>query len=256
MKTVKVRKTVIGEGRPKICVPILGKNKEELLSEVDELKQLDVDVVEWRMDWFDDIMDHSKACAMLHTLREALGDMVILATFRTKQEGGEKAIQKKDYVALYHDIIMSKDADLIDVELFIGEEEVKTIVKDAHNHQVAIVMSNHDFVKTPSCDEIVARLKTMQERDADISKMAVMPQSKADVITLLSATNIMYEQFANRPIITMSMAKDGIVSRICGEVFGSAMTFGAATKASAPGQVAAKDLKNMVEMLHKSLKEE
>ena len=199
MKTVKVRKTVIGEGRPKICVPILGKNKEELLSEVDELKQLDVDVVEWRMDWFDDIMDHSKACAMLHTLREALGDMVILATFRTKQEGGEKAIQKKDYVALYHDIIMSKDADLIDVELFIGEEEVKTIV---------------------------------------------------------SATNIMYEQFADRPIITMSMAKDGIVSRICGEVFGSAMTFGAATKASAPGQVAAKDLKNMVEMLHKSLKEE
>ena len=66
MKTVKVRKTVIGEGRPKICVPILGKNKEELLSEVDELKQLDVDVVEWRMDWFDDIMDHSKVCAMLH----------------------------------------------------------------------------------------------------------------------------------------------------------------------------------------------
>ena len=124
----------------------------------------------------------------------------LLATFRTKQEGGEKAIQKKDYVALYHDIIMSKDADLIDVELFIGEEEVKTIVKDAHNHQVAIVMSNHDFVKTPSCDEIVARLKTMQERDADISKMAVMPQSKADVITLLSATNIMYEQFADRPI--------------------------------------------------------
>ena len=117
-------------------------------------------------------------------------------------------------------------------------------------------MSNHDFVKTPSCDEIVARLKTMQERDADISKMAVMPQSKADVITLLSATNIMYEQFADRPIITMSMAKDGIVSRICGEVFGSAMTFGAATKASAPGQVAAKDLKNMVEMLHKSLKQE
>lgn len=43
--------------------------------------------------------------------------------------------------------------------------------------------------------------------------------------------------YADRPIITMSMAGTGVISRLCGEVFGSALTFGAAGKASAPGQM-------------------
>ena len=38
MNTVNVRNIVIGEGIPKICVPIVGKTKEELLSEVEVLK--------------------------------------------------------------------------------------------------------------------------------------------------------------------------------------------------------------------------
>ena len=62
----------------------------------------------------------------------------------------------------------------------------------------------------------------MQDYGADIPKMAVMPKSKQDVLTLLSATLEMSEQFADRPIITMSMAGTGVVSRLTGETFGSA----------------------------------
>lgn len=46
----------------------------------------------------------------------------------------------------------------------------------------------------------------MQELDADIPKIAVMPQNKKDVLTLLSATEEMASEYADRPIITMSMA--------------------------------------------------
>ena len=91
-------------------------------------------------------------------------------------------------------------------------------------------MSNHDFFKTPSKEEIISRLCAMQEKGADIPKIAVMPQSKKDVLTLLSATNEMVEEHANRPIITMSMAATGVISRLAGEVFGSCLTFGAAQK--------------------------
>ena len=84
-------------------------------------------------------------------------------------------------------------------------------------------------------------------------KIAVMPQSKADVLTLLSATEEMATNFANRPIITMSMAATGLISRLCGEVFGSAATFGAVGKASAPGQMNAKDLETLLSLLHASL---
>ena len=106
---------------------------------------------------------------------------------------------------------------------------------------------------TPSKEEIISRLCAMQEKGADIPKIAVMPQSKKDVLTLLSATNEMAEEHANRPIITMSMAATGVISRLAGEVFGSCLTFGAAKKASAPGQMGVNDLKTVLETLHKSL---
>ena len=61
MNTVNVRNIIIGEGIPKICVPIVGKTKEELLSEVEVLNSVPVDVVEWRMDWFEEVEGCEKA---------------------------------------------------------------------------------------------------------------------------------------------------------------------------------------------------
>ncbi len=113
-------------------------------------------------------------------------------------------------------------------------------------------MSNHDFHKTPAAEEIVQRLRKMQELDADIPKIALMPQCKTDVLTLLSATLEMHERYADRPIITMSMAKNGVISRLAGEVFGSAATFGAVKKASAPGQIAVTDLRTVLTILHQA----
>ena len=113
-----------------------------------------------------------------------------------------------------------------------------------------VVVSNHDFEKTPSKEEIVARLQKMQELGADLPKIAVMPQCKKDVLTLLAATEEMTGNYADRPIITMSMAKDGVISRFCGEEFVSALTFGAAGQTSAPGQIEVEKLRGVLEIFH------
>ena len=89
--------------------------------------------------------------------------------------------------------------------------------------------------------------------DADIPKIAVMPRDKKDVLTLLLATEEMQRMYADRPIITMSMAGTGVISRLCGEVFGSALTFGAAKKASAPGQMGVNDLHTVLTLLHNAI---
>ena len=143
-----------------------------------------------------------------------------------------------------------KLTDLIDVEIFSTEEVVKDIIACAHKCNVKIIASNHDFQKTPSEDEIIVRLKKMQDLDADILKIAVMPNTSRDVVTLLSATEKMVSDYADRPVVTMSMSGKGVISRIAGEVFGSAITFGAAKKASAPGQIAVEELKNVLNIVH------
>ena len=253
MNPVVVRNVKIGEGIPKICVPIVGVAKEDIIKEAKALEAIPVDVVEWRVDWFEHAFEIEKVKEVLEELRDVLKDTPILFTFRTSKEGGEKAIEPAAYAELNKAAAATGHVDLVDVEAFTGDAVVKDIIEAAHAHGVKAVASNHDFDNTPEKDDIIGRLRKMQELGADIPKIAVMPQSKEDVLTLLCATEEMNRNFADRPIITMSMAGTGVISRVCGEVFGSALTFGAAKKASAPGQMGVEDLATVLEALHRSL---
>ena len=253
MNTVKVRNIEIGAGIPKICVPIVGVTREEILAAAENIKSTKADVVEWRVDWYENIFDFTKTEATMQALREVLGEMPILFTFRTSKEGGEKAIETEAYVELNQNAAKTGLVDLVDVEAFTGDDVVKAVVEIAHEIGVKVIASNHDFHKTPAKEEIVSRLRKMQELGADIPKIAVMPQNKKDVLTLLAATEEMVSEYADRPIITMSMSGTGVISRLCGEVFGSALTFGAVGKVSAPGQMGIEDLTTVIGLLHKSL---
>ena len=253
MTPVKVRNISIGEGIPKICVPVVGITREEIITEAKSFSSIPVDLVEWRVDWFEQVFDLEKVLGLLKELREVLGELPLLMTFRTSKEGGEKSISASDYARLNIEAAKSGYVDLIDVEIFTGDEIVKEIIDAVHNYGVKVIASNHDFDKTPDKDDIVGRLRKMQELGADIPKIAVMPQSAKDVLTLLSATDEMVTKYADRPIITMSMAGTGLISRLCGEVFGSALTFGAAKKASAPGQMEVNDLSTVLQLLHSAL---
>ncbi len=95
---------------------------------------------------------------------------------------------------------------------------------------------------------MTARLRRMEALGADIAKLAVMPQTPEDVLTLLSATGEV-SATAARPVVTMSMGRLGAVSRIAGEVFGSALTFGAVGQSSAPGQLEAAALAKALSLL-------
>ena len=253
MNTVKVRNIEIGAGIPKICVPIVGVTREEILAAAENIKSTKADVVEWRVDWYEDIFDFAKTEATMQALREVIGEMPILFTFRTSKEGGEKEIETETYVELNQNAAKTGLIDLVDVEAFTGDEAVKAVVETAHANGVKVIASNHDFHKTPAKEEIVFRLRKMQDLGADIPKIAVMPQNKKDVLTLLAATEEMVSEYADRPIITMSMSGTGVISRLCGEVFGSALTFGAVGKVSAPGQMGIEDLTTVLGLLHKSL---
>lgn len=252
MNTVSVRHLNIGTGIPKICVPLTGRTKEELLIELQTIQTLSIDLVEWRADFFEQISDFSAVFEELKELRRFLQETPLLFTFRTKEEGGQAAFERNDYIALLRFAIQSNYVDLIDIELFLGDTLVTDLTTSAHAHGVKVIVSSHDFEKTPPKEELISRLRKMQELGADLPKLAVMPQNRADVLTLLSATEEMVTHYANRPIITVSMSNLGTLSRLCGEIFGSAVTFASIRTGSAPGQVSVNEVKKFLEQFHSS----
>ena len=244
---VQVKNVNIGEGIPKICVPIVAQNTEQIVEQAVELLEMPFDLLELRIDYFDNI-DASYIKNAILILKNIISKPVIL-TFRTAYEGGEREIIPEDYKNLLIDIVKTEIVDILDVEMFIGDEIVESIVAEAHLHGTKVIISNHDFEKTPSEDEIIKRLTKMQKLMCDIAKIAVMPRNMYDVITLLKATLKANEQLGV-PIVTMSMSDKGMVSRMAGEVFGSSITFGSGRQASAPGQINVSDLRKVLDIIH------
>lgn len=253
MKTVKVRNVTLGEGAPKICVPMVGRTLAQLREEAEMLRSIACDLVEWRVDFFDDVRDIEKVKAALKQIRATLSEKPLLFTFRSAKEGGQQDVGEAFYFELNRSILQTGDIDLVDLELFNEENDIRKLVDEAHARGVKVVMSNHDFDKTPEKDEILKRLRRMQDLGADLPKIAVMPKSASDVLTLLDATRTMKETYADCPLITMSMGGQGVISRLSGEVFGSALTFGAAKQASAPGQINVDELRRILDLLHTQL---
>lgn len=239
----------LDNGMPKICVPIVGRTVEELVQECRYLQDTPYDVVELRIDFLADTTLPAVGEALAAVRRE-LPDSALLFTFRTKEEGGETAVPEAYYFELIQYAVASGKIDAVDVEYFRNQDSIRQTLAVAKEHIVTVVMSNHDFEKTPSFDEITGRLIGMKQFGADVAKLACMPHSAKDVLTLLSATEAVKAQYPDEPIITMSMGKLGVISRISGELFGSALTFGSAKKASAPGQLEVTALRQILQALH------
>lgn len=239
-RVFKMGTGVFGEGRPKICVPIVEETRAGIWRKAEEIAKLSVDLVEWRGDFYQEIETIDEVIATLRGLKERLGEKSLLFTFRTKNEGGNREIGQEAYKAL-NEAVAYGGADLIDVEVFFCKERTTEAVERIHRAGVKVIGSNHDFYKTPKTGEMVKRLMQMEELRVDVAKLAVMPQEKKDVVRLLEAT-IEADEKMQIPVVTMSMGEMGMVSRISGRLTGSAMTFAAVGKGSAPGQISAEEM--------------
>lgn len=254
MRTVDLRDVVLGAGRTKVIVPLTGGDADEVLARAERLVRADLDIVEWRIDHLDggSAADGSDLDAILGIARRlvpVLAGRPLLATFRTAAEGGERELSAPVYADLAVALAESGAVDAIDLELFREEAAVRRALAASHAAGVPVIMSSHDFDATPDRDELVARLRRMQEIGADVCKLAVMPRDPGDVLALLDATWTMRTRYADRPLITMAMGELGVTSRLAGGVFGSAATFAMVGQASAPGQIEVAELQRVLGLL-------
>jgi 3-dehydroquinate dehydratase-1 len=253
MKNVKIKNLQIGTGTPKICVSITEKTKQEIIEEALRLLHYPVDIIEWRVDFFHKCLDKEEILAVLEELEPNLKSIPLVFTLRSKEEGGQVSIENKDYEAINRTVAASGLVDLIDVEAIKAEAASMDMIKSIQSLGVKVITSYHDFDKTPQKKDILYLLKRMKDFGGDILKIALMPKSKLDVLELMEALTLMKDQFSDIPVIAISMSDIGIVSRFTGEIFGSAITFASAGKASAPGQPMIEDLRKILNLIHKMI---
>jgi len=231
----------------KTIVPIIAQTKEQALAQAQVIANTaDADLAEFRIDLLSFASDTKQVIALGHELKKILGNKPMIATIRTKNEGGQLEISDADYGKTYQAYLKNPFMDWLDVEMFRDQKVVSEIVQKAHQKKVLVVMSNHDFQKTPSQDEIEKRLLKQDQMGADVLKIAVMPKSKQDVFTLMNAT-LKVSQQTTKPLLTMSMGQLGTISRVATANMGGSYSFGMIGQASAPGQIDVTKLKQILQ---------
>ena len=247
MEPITLRNLIIGAGRPKIVVPLTARTIPELVREAAALSESPAQMAEWRVDFFERPEDTSALLEAAAALRQALGELPLLATFRRLQEGGQGRVSLNRYAVVLETLALSGCADLIDIELSAGEDFLGREMDFCRSHGVKVLLSSHDFQTTPGMPAMLGKLGLMEALGADVVKLAVTPQTPMDLINLLDAT-LTFSRSAACPVVTMSMGPLGRLSRVSGEIFGSALTFAAVGSASAPGQLQADMAAELLEL--------
>ena len=250
-KTVRWRQLTLGAGRPAVCLPVMGRDERALGAFAHAAALAGAEVIELRADSLLAMPTAAQAASMIRAVRAAAPDVPLLFTLRTARDGGAGLPDADAYEALLCGLMALEDAlpDALDCELSVGEAAFSRIAACAHDAGVSLVGSSHDFAKTPERTEIVRRLTLMERLGADVCKIAVMPKTRADVLTLMQAA-LEADESLCAPLIAISMRPLGAITRVGGELFGSCLTFGAVGQTSAPGQMDARALRGALTLLH------
>jgi 3-dehydroquinate dehydratase I len=237
---------------PAICAPLVARTRAALAEEAAAVAALQPDLLEWRVDFFEAIADVAAVLAAAQAVRQAARGIPVLFTRRAEREGGQAiALDEAQVLALYAAVAASGNVDAMDYEMAHEPAQVAQARELTRRHGLALVLSFHDFQRTPADAELDARFTQAAQLGGDVAKLAVMPHSMADVHRLLGATLRASERLSI-PVISMSMGALGAVTRLCGGVYGSALTFAVGANPSAPGQIAIGDVRAALAVLQRA----
>ncbi len=263
MEKIMIKNVCFGDYIPKVCVPIVGRNREEIIrqaqlirTESDILSKkfsgdeaIRLSVIEFRADFYDEVTSCYSLKKMIKEIRDIFPDKLLLFTYRSEEEGGELRHDRAEGMItdIQENAINSGNIDMIDIELMSGNYNVARLAARAHEKGVATVISYHNFDETPHDGRLERYLWTMEQLGGDILKIAVKPKNEIDVermidLTERAAKGKLIQNNVTKPIAIISMDELGRQTRVMGRKTGSCLTFSYVGDGSAPGQIELLDM--------------
>lgn len=224
------------ERRIKICIPIVETTIESALRSMKKANT-QCDLIEIRRDYL-----RSFDFKSFFSIKEN----PIIFTNRKKEEGGRwEGSEKERFMTLKEAIRFG--VDYVDIELRSEKEELLNLLKNKRG--VKIIISYHDFEKTPSTIEIQRIFEKANEFRPDIVKIVTYARSYGDNLRILSL--IPYAKKRGKKALAFTMGQKGRISRIVSPILGAAWTYASINdgKRSAPGQLTIKQMREVYKIL-------
>ena len=234
----------LGDKDVNLCVPITETTYEGVMKKINLLKKIDVDMIEWRIDYYKEFADESSIATVSRVIKSNLKDKKLLCTIRTDKEGGGFKGDSNLYKSIYMQILDTGNTDLIDIEVFSMDRDFSDIINKAKSKKVDVIGSYHNFEKTPAVKSIYEMAKKIDSTKVDIIKLVFMPNCDKDVENVLNVMNHINE-VVSKPAVIISMSEIGKITRYRGLEIGTRINYLCFGKESAPGQIKLEEILNI-----------
>jgi len=136
-------------------------------------------------------------------------------------------------------------ASFVDIEVENRDEYKKGVISAARKKGCKVIVSSHNYNRTPSCAELGQVLDWCFDSGADIAKIACMVNSEQDCARLLGLLD------DHRKIVVVGMGKSGRIVRIAAPLLGSPFTFASLGngKETADGQINKEEMEQIMKLL-------
>ncbi|MCM8825182.1 MAG: type I 3-dehydroquinate dehydratase [Candidatus Omnitrophica bacterium] len=208
-----------------IAVVLTGNENKKTVREISKVACW----IELRIDCFCEKFPGRNFCEWAKIIRN-LTDAKIIGTVRWHRErqNSDFIISDKERIEIYQAI--AEYVDFFDIE--IKSKILEKVVKIARQNKKRLILSYHNFKKTPSCGKLISICDEANHFNPDIIKLATVVKTKKDLFNLVSIFVLRKRKF---DVVIVPMGA-GILERIVPIAFGSLFTYFAAEQKTAPGQ--------------------
>jgi len=221
-RTLRLGKVALAPHHPVVIAPFTDRTP---LAALARAARQGLDLLEARVDLF----RHPAAAATALYIKAARKLLPVLLTVRSASEGGAYDGSDTSRLELYRALLPRVDA--IDVELAAAIRA--DVVDAAREAKRLVVLSHHDFVRTPSERELDRVVTRGFDAGADIVKIAVQVADDADCSRLAA----LFTLYPERALVLIGMGEHGKKTRILFPALGSRFTFASLDRGTAPGQL-------------------
>lgn len=229
--------------RPLICVPVCEQRSQDLPGAVERASTL-AEIIELRLDYLAGA-ELDDALRRLDSLTCSTPRPFII-TLRPVEQGGSREIDSLNRIVFWLErLSLDTDQSLLhDIEFDVARVLMEKKGLDWNR----IICSHHDFTSEPSDPEEL--YQKMKEVPARILKIVVRARDATDCLPVFKLMKRARSE--GRELVAIAMGEAGLATRILGPSRGSLMAYGALdnTHATAPGQITARDLRELYRIQH------
>ena len=193
------------------------------------------DYVEVRLDF----LKKEQVPKVLEIIKKDLNKIV--CTLRPKTEGGRFEGNEKERISIIK-LISEYNPYLLDIE-YNTLKKNKELVKYLKSTKTKLLVSWHDFKKTPKNTELQNKIKQMSKFSCNV-KIVSTAKSTDDSTRMLE----LYSKKGKNNLISFAMGDAGKISRILCLYLGSPYTYVSLGKAVAPGQFSIDEVNNIINL--------